>query len=68
MKKNLEARHEQLSPTDCITETRKLRLESSNSVFNNKHFLRTDITAQSPHVSCSYSDITIESFDKKALH
>ena len=46
----------------------KLCLESNNSLFNNKHFLQTDDFAQSPHMPCSYSDIAIESFDKKALH
>ena len=52
-------------PTDCIIEALKLCLESNNSVFNNKHFLQTNGTAQGPHMSCSYGDIIIESFDKK---
>ena len=37
------------------------------SLINNKNFLQTDGTAQSPYVSCSYSDIVIEGFNKKAL-
>ena len=52
-------------PTDCIIEALKSCLESNNSVFNNKHFLQTNGTAQGPHTSCSYGDIIIESFDKK---
>ena len=52
-------------PTDCIIEALKSCLESNNSVFNNKHFLQTNGTAQGPHMSCSYGDIIIESFDKK---
>ena len=45
----------------------KLCLESNNSIFNNKFCLQMDGTAQGPHMSCSYSDIAIENFDKKAL-
>ena len=40
-------------------------LESNNSVFNNKYFFQTDGTAQGPHMSCSCSNIAIESLIKK---
>ena len=53
----LDARQDQSPPTTCIIEVLKLCLEYNNSVFNNKHFLHSDSTAQGPHVSCSYSDI-----------
>ena len=65
VKSNLEARQEQFLPTDCIIAALKLCLESNNSIFNNKHFLQTDGTAQGPHMSCSYGDMATESFDKK---
>ena len=42
-------------------------LECNNHIFNNKHFLQSDCTAQSPHMSCSYSDIAIQYFDVKVL-
>ena len=66
VKNALEARQKQFPPTDCIIEALKLCLESNNSVFNNKHFLQTDGVAQGPHMSCSYSDIAIESFNQKS--
>ena len=67
MKNALDTRQEKFPPTDCISEALKLCLESNNSAFNNKHFLQTDGSAQGPHMSCSYSNIAIESSDKKAL-
>ena len=63
----LEARDEQFPPTLCVIDALKLCLKCNNSIFNKKHFLQTDGTAQSPYMSCSYSDIAIEKFDKKAL-
>ena len=66
VKKALEARQEQFPPTDCIIAVLKLCLKSNSFVFNNKLFLQTDGTAQGPHMSC-YSDISIESFGKRAL-
>ena len=42
-------------------------LECNNSIFNNKHFIQPDGTAQGPHMSCSYSDIAIQYLDVKAL-
>ena len=67
MENALEARQEQFPPTDCIIQALKLCLESSNSAFNNKDFLQADGTAQGSHMSCSYSHIAIEIFDKKVL-
>ena len=67
VKNALEARQEQFPLSDCIIEALKLCLESKNSIFNSNCFLQTDGTAQGPHMFCSYSDISIESFDKKAL-
>ena len=67
VKNALEARQEQFPPTDCTLEALKLCLESNNSVFNNKHFLQTDGTTQGSRMSCSYNDIVIETYDKKAL-
>ena len=68
MKNTLEARKEQFQPTNCIIEALKLCLESKNTVFNNKCFLRMDGNAQGPYMSCLYSNIAIESFYKEALH
>ena len=67
VKNFLEAREEQFSLTLRITEALELCLKCNNSVFNKKHFLQTDGTARGPPMSCSYSDIAIEQFDKKAL-
>ena len=63
----LKARQDQFPPTVCITEAYKLCLECSNSIFNNKHFLQSDGTAQSPHMSCCYSDNAAQYVDVKAL-
>ena len=65
VKNALESRQEQFSPTDCIIEALKLCLEFNGSVFNNKYFLQVNGTAQGPRMSCLYSDLAIESFDKK---
>ena len=67
LKKVLESRYDQFLPSNCIIEALKLCLESNNSIFNNKHYLQSDGTAQGPHMSCSYSDIAIQYFDIKAL-
>ena len=52
---------------DCIIEALKLCLECSNFIFNNKHFLQSDCTAQGPDMWCSYSHIAIQYFDVQAL-
>ena len=41
--------------------------ECNNSIFNKKHFLQSDGTAQGPHMPCFYRDIAIQYFDVKAL-
>ena len=65
VKNALEAREEQFAPALCIIEAFELCLKYNNSIFNKKHFLQNDGTAQGPHMSCSYSDIAIEQFYKK---
>ena len=67
VKSILDARQDQFTPTAGITEALKLCLECNNPIFNNKHFLQNDGTAQGPHMSCSYSDIATQYFDVKVL-
>ena len=67
VKKVLESRSNQFPPSNCIIEALKLCLESNNSIFNNKHYLQSDGTAQGPHMSCSYSDKAIQYFDINSL-
>ena len=67
VKSVLDTKQDQFPPTACIIEALKLCLECSISVFNNKHFLQSDGTAQGTHLSCSYSDIAIQYFDVRAL-
>ena len=67
LKSILDTRQDQFPPMACIIEALKLCLECNNSIFNNKHFLQSDGTAQGPYMSCSYSDIAIQYFDIKAL-
>ena len=67
VKSSLDNRQDQFPPTACIIEALKLCLECNNSIFNDKHFLQSDGTAQGPHMSCSYCDIVIQYFDVKAL-
>ena len=57
VKSILDARQDQFLPTACIIEAIKLCLQCNNSIFDNKHFLQSDGTAQGPHISCSYSNI-----------
>ena len=54
-------------PTDCVIEALELCLKCNNYVFNNTSYLQTDGTAQGPHISCSYTDITMAYHDRKAL-
>ena len=63
----LDARQDQFTPMAGIIEALKLCLECNNPIFNNKHFLQNDGTAQGPHMSCSYSDIATQYFDVKVL-
>ena len=67
VKSILDSRQDQFPPTTCVIEALKLRLECNNSIFNNKHFLQSDGTAQGPHISSSYSNIDIQYFDVKVL-
>ena len=67
VKSILDARQDQFSPTACIIIALKLCLECKNSIFNNKHFIQPDGTAQGTHMSCSYSNIAIQYLDVKAL-
>ena len=67
VKNALESREWQFPPTLCVIEALKLWLKCNNFILNKKHFPSTDGTAQGPHMSCWYSDIAIEQFDKKAL-
>ena len=60
VKNALEARVGQFPPILCIIEAIELCLKCNNSIFNKRHFLQNDSTAQGPHMSCSYGDIAIE--------
>ena len=60
VKNALEARVGQFPPILCIIEAIELCLKCNNSIFNKRHFLQNDSTAQGPHISCSYGDIAIE--------
>ena len=60
VKNALEARVGQFPPILCIIEAIELCLKCNNSIFNKRHFLQNDSTAQGPHMSCSYGDIVIE--------
>ena len=59
VKNALEARVGQFPPILCIIEAIELCLKCNNSIFNKRHFLQNDSTAQGPHISCSYGDIAI---------
>ena len=63
----LEARDEQFPRTLCIIEALESCQKCNNSISKQKHFLQNDGNAQSPHMSCSYGEIAIKQFDKKAL-
>ena len=39
----------------------------NNSIFNNKNYLQTDGTAQGLHMSSSYADLALATFDNRAL-
>ena len=63
----LENRETDFPPAECIFEALELCLKCNNVVFNEKFYLQEDGTAMEPHMSCSYSDIAIYSFNLKAL-
>ena len=52
--------------TQCIVDALEICLTCNNSKFNHQHFLQTDGTAQSPHMSCSYADIAMAKYDSLA--
>ena len=62
----LELRYSKFPPTSCVIEATELCLSCNNSVFNNTNYLQTDSTAQGPHMSCSYADLALPSYDSKA--
>ena len=47
---NYESRVNKFPPTQSVIEALELCLTCNNSIFNNKNYLRTDGTAQGPHV------------------
>ena len=63
----LELHDSKFPPTNCVIEARELCLSCNNSIFNNTNYLQTDGTAQGPHMSCSYADLALASYDSKAL-
>ena len=64
-KNALEARKEQFPPALCIIEALEWCLKCNYSIFNEKHFLQNDGTAQGSHMSCLYSNIAIKQLIKK---
>ena len=67
VKNILLKRGDSIPPAECIIEGLELCLNCNNSFFNNNQNLQIDGTAQDRHMSCSYSDITKHSYDRKAL-
>ena len=63
----LELRDSKFPSTSCIIEALELCLSCNNSTFNNTNYLQTDGTAQGPHMSCSYADLVLASYDNKTL-
>ena len=65
VKKVLNDRESKNPPTERILEALRLCLECNNSVFNDKSFIQINGTAQGPHMSYSYSDLTMAHFDNR---
>ena len=63
----LKLRGSKFPSASCVIEALELRLSCNNSVFSNKNYLQTDGTAQGPHMSCSYVNLALVSYDSKAL-
>ena len=63
----LESRVNKFPPTQSVIEALELCLTCNNSILNNKNYLQTDGTAQGPHMSCSYADLALATFDNRAL-
>ena len=67
MKNILLNRDNKLPPSECIIEALELRLNFNNSNVNKQHYLQMDGTAQDPHMSYSYSDFAMYSYNLTAL-
>ena len=52
--------------TQCIADALEICLICNNSEFNHQHFLQTDVTTQSPYMSCSCADIALAKYDSLA--
>ena len=63
----LELYDSNFPPTICVVEALELCLSCNNSIFHNTNYLQTDRTAQGSHMSCSYADFALASYDSKAL-
>ena len=63
----LKSRAYKFPPTQSVIEALDLCLTCNKSIFNNKNYLQTDGTAQEPHISCSYADLALATFDNCAL-
>ena len=48
--------------TQCIADALEICLTCNNSQFNHQHFFQTDGTAQGPHMSCFYANITMAKY------
>ena len=63
----LELRDSKFPPTSCVIEALELCLSCNKSTFNNTNYLQTVGTAQGLHMLCSYADVSLLSYDSKAL-
>ena len=63
----LELRDSKFAPTSCVIEALELCLSCNNSTFNNTNYLQTDGRVQGPHMSSSYADLALASYDSKDL-
>ena len=63
----LESRVNKFPPTQSVIEALELCVTCNNSIINNKNYLQTNVTAQGPHMSCSYADLPLVTFDNRAL-
>ena len=65
--KILQSHVNKFPPTQPVIEALELCLTCNNSIFNNKNYLQTDGTAQGPHMSCSYADLALTTFDNRTF-
>ena len=61
----LELHDSKFPPTSCVIEALALCLSCNNSIFNNMNYLQIHGTVQGPHISCSYADLALGSYDSK---